>query len=217
MWPWGSWVQVPLLTPFFFQGEDNWMLITREDRDVKRAISILFSGGVLIYPAFTIYGFGAGLFDYYANKRIFALKKRDISKPFLIIAKEDFILRCATNVEKDRLIYLLKNTITVVVNVSFEFPFYVTLNGTVAFRLANTPFLDRICSKTPITSTSINVSGSRESLMDEKFIFKKYRKSVDGMVFGKVVGEQSTIVRLEGTRITVLRKGYNSEKVKEVL
>ncbi len=193
------------------------MLITREDRDIKRAISILFRGGVLIYPAFTIYGFGAGLFDYYANRRIFALKKRDISKPFLIIAKEDFILRCATNVEKDRLIYLLKNTITVVVNVSFEFPFYVSLNGTVAFRLANTQFLDRICSKTPITSTSINISGGSKPLTDERLIFKRYKNSVDGMVFGRVVGEQSTIVRLEGSKVTVLREGYNSEKIKEVL
>ncbi len=193
------------------------MFVTREDGDVEKAISVLFHGGVLIYPAFTIYGFGAGLFDYYANRRIFALKKRDVSKPFLVIAKKDFILQCATNVEKDKLSYLLDSVITVVVNVPFEFPFYVSLNRTVAFRLANTPFLDRICSKTPITSTSINVSGSNKPLTDERLIFKRYKNTVDGMVFGKVVGEQSTIVRLEGSRVTILRKGYNSEKVKEVL
>ena len=193
------------------------MLITREDGDVKKASSILFSGGVLIYPAFTIYGFGAALFDYYANRRIFTLKKREISKPFLVIAKKDFILGCATNVEKDNLTYLLDNVITVIVNVSFEFPFYVSLNGTVAFRLANTPFLDEICSKTPITSTSINISGTSKPLMNEKLIFKRYKNSVDGMVFGKVIGEQSTIVRLKGSHVTILREGYNIEKVKEVL
>ena len=190
------------------------MFITRENKNIDKVASILSNSGVLIYPAFTIYGFGAGLFDYYANRRIFALKKRDISKPFLVIAKEDFILRCATNVEKDRLIYLLKNTITVVVNVSFEFPFYVSLNGTVAFRLANTPFLDRVCSETPVTSTSINISGDSKPLTDERLIFKRYKNSVDGVVFGRVVGEQSTIVRLEGSKVTVLREGYNSEKLR---
>ncbi len=193
------------------------MFITRESKNIDRVISILSNSGVLIYPAFTIYGFGAGLFDYYANKRIFSLKKRGVSKPFLVIAKKDFILGCAKKVERDKLTYLLDRVITVIVNVSFEFPFYVTLNGTVAFRLANTPFLEKICYKTPITSTSVNVSGSRESLMNEKLIFKKYRKSVDGMVFGKVVGVQSTIVRLKNSQVTILREGYNKDKVKEVL
>ncbi len=193
------------------------MFITRESKNIDRVISILSNSGVLIYPAFTIYGFGAGLFDYYANKRIFSLKKRDVSKPFLVIAKKDFILGCATNVERDKLTYLLDSVITVIVNVSFEFPFYVTLNGTVAFRLANTPFLEKICYKTPITSTSVNVSGIRESLINEKLIFKKYRKSVDGMVFGNVVGVESTIVRLKNSQVTILREGYNKDKVKEVL
>jgi len=193
------------------------LFITREDRGTKKAVSVLFNGGVLIYPAFTIYGFGASLFDYYANKRIFALKKRDVSKPFLVIAKKDFVLMSATDVDTDKLTYLLDNTITVVVDVSLKFPFYVSLNGTVAFRLANTSFLNRICSKGPITSTSINVSGSSKPLMDERLIVKRYKNSVDGIVFGKIVGEQSTIVRLKGSNVIILRKGYNSEKVEEVL
>ena len=193
------------------------MVITREDKNTKKVTSTLLNGGVLIYPAFTIYGFGAKLFDYYANMRIFTLKRRDISKPFLVIAKKDFILKFAANVDKGKLIYFLDNAITVVADVLFGFPFYVNLNGTVAFRLANTPFLDKICSKTPITSTSINLSGSRKSLTDERLIFKRYKNAVDGMIFGRVVGEQSTIVRLEGNRTTVFREGYNREKVKEVL
>ena len=193
------------------------MFIIKEYGSLNRALSILVSGGVILCPAFTLYGISAGLFDIYANKRIYRIKKRDYGKPFIVIALKEFILESAVDVDKDKLSYLLDNVITVVVKTPLDLPFYAKSNGFVAFRAANTPFLKYICSKTPITSTSVNISGADLKVSRVAEIFRRFREFVDGFVFGSVIGEQSTIVRLENDKVELLRKGYNAEKVMEVL
>ncbi len=216
MWPWGPWVQVPLLTPFFFKGILAQMLITREDGKLSRVISTLLNSGVVICPAFTIYGFSAALFDVYANKKISLIKKREQNKPFIVVAEKDFIIASAININKEKLSFLLENGITVVVETGINMPTYASLNGKTAFRDANTPFLKHICKKTPITSTSANVSG-KEMGDDIKRIIKIYKGKVGAIVIGKVKGIPSTIVELNKDNVIILRYGYNSEKLKEVM
>ena len=193
------------------------MVIIREKGNLNRAVSVLISGGVLLCPAFTLYGLSAGLFDLYANKKIYEIKRRDREKPFIVIALKEFILESAVDVDKEKLSYLLDNAITVVVRTSVDFPFYAKSKGRVAFRAANTHFLQYICSKTPITSTSVNIAGVDLKVSRAGDIFKRFRSFVDGFVFGDVVGEQSTIVKLDSDKVELLRKGYNIERVMEVL
>ena len=193
------------------------MFIIKEYGSLNRALSILVSGGVILCPAFTLYGISAGLFDIYANKRIYKIKRRDYGKPFIVIALKEFILESAVDVDKDKLSYLLDHAITVVVKTPLDLPFYAKSEGRVAFRAANTPFLKYVCSKTPITSTSMNISGVDMKLSRFGDMVKRFKRLVDGFVFGKVLGEQSTIVKLDGDKVEFLRKGYNSEKVMEVL
>ncbi len=193
------------------------MFIIKENGSLNKALSVFVSGGVVLCPAFTLYGISAGLFDIYANKRIFRIKRRDYRKPFIVIALKEFILESAVDVDKEKLFYLLDNAITVVVKTPLDLPFYAKSNDFVAFRAANTPFLKYICSKTPITSTSVNISGMDLKVSRIGDIFKRFKGFVDGFVIGSVIGEQSTIVRLENNKVELLRKGYNAEKVMEVL
>lgn len=127
------------------------------------------------------------------------------------------MLKTAIDIDREILSFLLDNTITVIVKSSAILPFYVTMNSEVAFRAANTPFLNYICRNSPITSTSANFSGDQSVFIDSKTIFKRFSKLTDGFVFGRVIGEPSTIVRLVGKNVEIVRKGYNIQKIKEVL
>jgi len=193
------------------------MVITREDRNLKAVESLFLTGGVVVCPAFTIYGLSANLFNISANKRIYRIKRRDYSKPLIVIATKNFVLKTAIDIDREILSFLLDNTITVIVKSSATLPFYATANSEVAFRVANTPFLNHICRNSPITSTSANFSGDQSVFIDSKIIFKRFAKLTDGFVFGKVIGEPSTIVRLAGKSVEIVRKGYNIQKIKEVL
>ncbi len=192
------------------------MVISENDiGGLHRLKAGLKNGSVAILPAYTIYGFSASLFDFYANKRIFEIKKRKTDSPFIVIANKDYIMDVARNVDRDTLEFLLDNNITVIVETSFEFPRYATKNSKTAFRVANTSLLKAVTAQFPITSTSINISG-KESLNNIKTISRKYGCFVDIIVKGKVTKQASTIVKLEGADVTIVRKGCCADKLKEI-
>jgi len=192
------------------------MFIGRSFKVINRVKSALKNSGVVICPAYTIYGFSAFLFDVYANRKIYSIKRREKKKPFIVIAQKEFIIDNACCFDKDMLKFLLDVNITVVLRTKSWFPDYVSFNSKTAFRAANTPFLNEICALEPITSTSVNISGAKEisSIWDMARIFKK---KIDGIVVDRVIGEASTIVELDGSSIKVLREGFNIEKIKEVI
>lgn len=205
MWPWGPWVQIPLLTPFFMRP-----FIVRENspKAYKLALSLIRNKGVMVCPAYTAYGFSAFLFDYYSNKRIFRIKKRNLNMPLIIITNKEMILEQAKNVDKELLNELLSLSATVIVKTKDRFPRFASLDGKSAFRAANTTFLKRVTKYCPITSTSVNIS-RRSSMNDIERIIKIFGRRIDLIVAGDVLGEISTIVEVEKNRIAIVRKGHN--------
>lgn len=193
------------------------MIIKEQDRrGLKRLKYVLKVGGIAILPAFTIYGFSASLFNRCANLKIFRLKKRSFDSPFIVIAKEKFILNASKNVDVGKLEFLLNNGITVVVKTTFEFPFYASFNGSTAFRLANTPLLEYATSLFPITSTSINISGKKD-INDIKTLRNMYASKADIIVNGKIENTVSTVVKIEDGSIRILREGCCIDKVNELI
>ncbi len=192
-------------------------MIIREDniRDLQRLKAILKRGGVAILPAYTLYGLSASVFDVFANRRIFEIKKRFTDSPFIVIAKKEFILDVADDVDKNKMEFLIDNNITVVVKTSVKMPFYASKNSKTAFRLANTKLLKKVTSQFPITSTSINISG-KNSINDIKTIAGRYRFFVDIVVSGKVKNEASTVVELDKDSVKILREGCCFNTLKEI-
>jgi L-threonylcarbamoyladenylate synthase len=181
---------------------------------VHRLKAVLKNGGVSVLPAYTVYGFSASLFDFYANYRIFDIKKRLINSPFLVIAQKEYIFDVAVDVDIERLRFLLENNITVIIKTSVNIPEYASKNSRTAFRAANTELLKRITFSFPITSTSINISG-KKSLNNIQTIVDRFGHFVDIIVNGKIKNEASTIVELKGEKIKIFRKGCCIEKLKE--
>ncbi|AEA34043.1 L-threonylcarbamoyladenylate synthase [Hippea maritima] len=190
-------------------------MIIINEKNPNPAIALLKAGGVIICPAFTIYGFSAFLFSKAANKRIFLLKRRSINKPFIVIAHKDFILDVAFEADKDKLAFLLDNGFSVLIKTKIKLPHWASFSSKTVFRLANTEFLKKVCSVGPITSTSVNISNSGE-INSPLQIVKLYKNRVNGIVLGKVKGVGSTIVELNRGVITVLRRGFNIEKLEVI-
>ncbi|WP_086032843.1 Sua5/YciO/YrdC/YwlC family protein [Desulfurella amilsii] len=168
--------------------------------------------GMIIYPADTIYGLGAYIYNAFANKRIFEIKKRSIQNPFIVLCDMDFVLK---NVFVDETaLNLLNLGATVILKNKTTLPFYVSKNGKTAYRLAVNPFMVKIVKKIPLTSTSVNVS-AKQSINSTKKILQRYFGIVDIIIIGKTRNVASSIVDFENK--VILREGYNAEAIKKFL
>lgn len=168
--------------------------------------------GIVIYPADTIYGFGAYVHNAYANKKIFEIKRRFIQNPFIVLCNLDFVLKNAF-VDDDAL-KLLNLGATVILKNKTSLPFYVSKNEKTAYRLAVNPFIQKIVEKIPLTSTSLNIS-SKQPINSPKQILRRYFGYVDVIIIGKTKNIASSIVDFENK--IILREGYNNEFIKSFL
>ncbi|WP_022669851.1 Sua5/YciO/YrdC/YwlC family protein [Hippea alviniae] len=192
------------------------MFIGKGRKAINLAKAKLKNSGVIICPAFTIYGFSAFLFDIKANLKIYRIKRRETKKPFIVIASKDYIKKCIADADLDIVDFLLDNAITVVVKTKIEMPSYASSNGKTAFRVANTDILNEFVEISPITSTSINISGSKEINSVPKMI-KMFSSVVDGIIVDSVIGLPSTVIEINKKSVKVLREGFNIEKIREVI
>ncbi len=193
------------------------MIIKDDNRRKLKAVKReLAGGGVCILPAFTIFGLSASLFSQSANMKIFNIKKRSITNPFIVIADTQFIMSVSDFLDKNCLNAILHAHATVVVKTKIAFPDYVTKDNKTAFRAANTKLLRFLTSNFPITSTSINISGKKE-LNNIRFITNVYKNRVNSIVNGKVKNTPSTIVELSDKEIKILREGYNIDRIKKLI
>ena len=56
------------------------------DKEIKNAVIALESGETILYPTDTVWGIGCNALSDNAIKKIFKLKKRDISKGLICLA-----------------------------------------------------------------------------------------------------------------------------------
>ena len=57
-------------------------------RHIARAVQVLHSGGVIIYPTDTVYGIGCSIFNTKAIERVYQIKGEDRRKPFSFICSD---------------------------------------------------------------------------------------------------------------------------------
>ena len=133
--------------------------------DIEPCLSVLRSGGLILYPTDTIWGIGCDATDPAAVKKIVELKKRDESKSMIaLIAAERDLLKYLSHPDF-RIFDFLKNT-TEPTTVIYEGVIGFADNlvhgdGTIAIRLTKDPFCNHLIKRLrkPIVSTSANLSG----------------------------------------------------------
>ncbi len=198
---------------------------------VSKALEVLRSGGVILYPTDTIWGIGCDATDPKAVSRIYEIKKRSDSKALVLLASDlDMVCRYVKEIPEMaiQLVEVNDSPMTIiypdaicgkapaegaeaVADKHFLAWNVVAEDGTVAIRIPDMDFCKTLIHKLgrPIVSTSANISGepSPKKYAD---IPENIRKAVDHIVEPseeeKSTGQASQIIKvgLDG-QISIIR------------
>lgn len=182
---------------------------------IQQAEGIIRSGGVVIYPTSSLYGLGVDATNPDAVGRVFSIKKRMETKPvsILINRREDLLHYVDDVPEAAREIMdqLWPGKITLVFHASGNLPESLTANtGKIGVRLPLHPvaklFVEAV--GTPLTATSVNISGEPACGSIEEVPESIIRSADMVLDAGRLLGGfGSTVVDVTVSPPRVLREG----------
>ena len=181
---------------------------------IKECGAILRNGGLVAFPTETVYGLGALATDADAAKKIYAAKGRPSDNPLIIhIADPADAERYAYTCE---LYYKLANAfmagpLTVILPKKSTVPHAVTGGlDTVAIRCPAHPIAKALIESAgaAIAAPSANLSGS-PSPTEGRHVIDDLSGRIDAIIDGgnAEIGLESTIVKIDGDTLTLLRPG----------
>lgn len=133
--------------------------------DLKKCLEVLEAGGVILYPTDTIWGIGCDATNTEAVEKVNKLKKRDASKPMLMLLDRPPKLQTYVKEIPEMawdLIEVSDKPVSIIYdggrNVS---PLLISKEGTVGIRITEEKFTQNLVGrfKRPIVSTSANIAG----------------------------------------------------------
>lgn len=142
----------------------NLNTIPVENDKLEDIIAVLKAGGLILYPTDTIWGIGCDATNAEAVQKVFALKNRSLSKPFILLADSiEMVKRHVVEVHPRMENLLLYHTrpLTVVYPQAKNLPsISADASGSVAMRIATDAFCRSLIKAfgRPLVSTSANIS-----------------------------------------------------------
>lgn len=182
---------------------------------IKDAAAVIKKGGLVLFPTETVYGIGANGLDENAVKNIFIAKGRAQDNPLILhVSSFDMVEEIASDITE--LEYKLMDAFwpgpfTIILKKKDIVPSVVTGGlDTVAVRMPENIVANKLIeyADLPIAAPSANISGKPsgtclEDILDE--LGPKMDYIIDG---GKcAVGIESTVVKVEGENVRILRPG----------
>lgn len=140
-------------------------MINREE-DIKRALDVLKSGGVILYPTDTIWGIGCDATDEKAVRRVAWIKKRPEQKSFIILfdstKKLHHYMQKVPEKWEEVIHRTTRSTTYILSGITGVAPSLVREDGTVGVRIPDDPFCRELIVQleVPLVSTSANFSGT---------------------------------------------------------
>jgi L-threonylcarbamoyladenylate synthase len=135
------------------------------EEELRKAIEVLKSGGVIVYPTDTVWGIGCDATNESAVRKIYAIKQRSDAKSMLVLldstAKLDYYVEEVPEIALD-LIELSEKPVTIVYEGARNLaPELITPEKTLGIRITNELFSKELCKRLrkPLVSTSANISG----------------------------------------------------------
>ncbi|MBR3893839.1 MAG: threonylcarbamoyl-AMP synthase [Clostridia bacterium] len=185
-----------------------------QKNDLARAAEIIRRGGLAVFPTETVYGLGGDATDASAAKKIYAAKGRPSDNPLIIhVANPEDAERYA--LPNDTYYRLAKafmpGPLTVILPKRDNIPREVTGGlDTVAVRCPSHPVARALIALAgvPIAAPSANLSG-KPSPTSASHVVEDLDGRVDMILDGGdcEIGLESTIVKLDGDKLTLLRPG----------
>jgi tRNA threonylcarbamoyl adenosine modification protein (Sua5/YciO/YrdC/YwlC family) len=186
-----------------------------QDRLIKKAAEVLRSGGVIIYPTDTVYGFGCDIFQPKAIERICRIKGIDPQKANLSFVCSDLsdLSKYAKSISTPQYRFI-KNYIpgpfTFILPASKEVPKILkSKKDTIGLRVPNHRITHAIAAELghPILSSSLP-GDMVEEYTDPEYIHEKFEKLVDLVIDGGIGGmDYSTIFDMTEEEPVVTRQG----------
>lgn len=182
---------------------------------VRRAIDVLSSGGIIVYPTETFYALGAKFDREDALERIAALKRRPHGKPFPLIIGERALLSALTPTIEPTAKALMDRfwpgPLTLLLEARNDLSAHLTGGiGTVAVRMPGPSFGLTLARQAhfPITATSANISG-RAPARDVQTVFAYFGGEIDLIIDGGPTSAQlpSTIIDVTKKPFRIVREG----------
>ena len=164
---------------------------------INKAIEVLKSGGVILYPTDTIWGIGCDATNPEAVKKVFAIKKREESKSLVTLVSDLDMLARYVNDIPDAALDLIEVNDT---PMTIIYPQAIGLaenviaeDGSVGIRIPMNEFCRQLCFRLrkPIVSTSANISGENPP-KGFKDISQQIKDAVDYTVHPSMEEKNST-------------------------
>ena len=187
---------------------------TEYGEQLKEAAALIRDGGLVVFPTETVYGLGGNGLMADAARKIYAAKGRPSDNPLIIhIAHPEDAEKYAHTSE----IYyklakeFMPGPLTVIMPKKDCIPLSVTGGlESVAVRCPSHPIAHELIKNAgvPIAAPSANISG-RPSPTDAKYVVEDMNGRVDMIIDGGEceIGLESTIVKVDGDSLTLLRPG----------
>jgi L-threonylcarbamoyladenylate synthase len=185
--------------------------------DVEKAAKIIASGGVVAFPTETYYGLAVDPFNKEALVRLYQLKKRQRTKPLLVLIAQpgdlDLLVDTVPPVFEP-FIELWPAPVTLVFPALSFLPLQLTGGtATIGVRISSHPVataLVRACGF-PITATSANISGMTPCHQPD-LIKKQFQDRLDYILDGGETpgGAGSTLIGIKNSKPVILRDGVFS-------
>lgn len=172
---------------------------------------LLRSGAIGVIPTDTIYGISCSALNQKAVERVYAIRGREQAKPFIILipSSDDLALFGVrpSSETRDILSSIWPAPVSVVLPCkSKNFSYLHRGTETLAFRVPNSAPLRALLKKTgPLITTSANPARMKPATtikQAKKYFYDELDFYVD---VGKKIGAPSSIIRIDGDSITLLR------------
>jgi L-threonylcarbamoyladenylate synthase len=188
-------------------------LVGMSGGDIKEAANLLLAGRLIAYPTDTVYGLGCNPFDADAVERLVKSKERAKgSLPILVSSlKEAERLGEISGVAAELANRFWPGPLTIVVRARCNFPVQVTgISGSVGLRIPNHEATRRLIQESggALIGTSANISGHPPPRTAQE-VAREFDGRIDLVLDGgpSLLGRESTVVKIFGDEITVLRDG----------
>ena len=138
-----------------------------DSKDMARALEVLKSGGIILYPTDTVWGLGCDASNPEAVSKIYELKKRKDSKSMLsLVGNEGQLQRWVEEVPEAA--WMLIDAAVEPLTIIYDRPKGLASNllaedGSAGFRITGETFSKTLCERlrAPIVSTSANIAGEK--------------------------------------------------------
>jgi L-threonylcarbamoyladenylate synthase len=133
---------------------------------IDQAIQVLRQGGVLLYPADTIWGIGCDARSTEAIAKVYTIKGRDYGKPLIVLVSDlTMLYDVAETVHPrvDTLLHYHERPLTIIYpGAKTAFQHLAAKDGTIGVRIVADGFCHQLIAAfgAPLVSTSANMSGA---------------------------------------------------------